>query len=544
MDSIKICNQLAKEFNFENIEKLFESNQKIQKINGYSGYYKFPFLTDTEIICCLDKNNLFVNYSKLHSKICVGQKFGNKICSQVFINAFNQFLELCGDEIIDTKIWAQQKNNISKCLALIDKKYYIQDTTNSKSPVSGVYLPLSFLHHFLNAFDLKYRAQVADMMNMIGLNSLFSNDENKTTTQIVQTITNNNYEELTSQIKELQIKYEAEHAKFIKENQQRVKYEIECKNMNEKYNKYFDETEDYRRIANMYESEARRLKSIIVDKNREIEQLKENNEHLKKQNKNLTNRLNELCEERYDYRIKIAQEKAEEIDNYKKTITRTNEFVSEIMQFVEPINKMISGNRCNTNKNKLNKFMTDNNIKMPKSYEVYNPDYLTENKQYTNKKTKYETQLKDIQNIDKLKEELNEHLINGFNSLTEEQQLELIDVEEYNNAVNKAKKNKKKIPQKHSFINVSAWKLYCDYEEYFTEYYILYDRISKIDTNEEHIKNKLANLSEPIEYTTHYPKKDIQYKMRNIDSYILEMKPIINFIRDKTEYDESRESDN
>lgn len=541
MDANQICNQLAKQFNFENVQQLFENNDKIQKIEGHSGFYKFPFLTDTEVICCLDQNNLFVNYSKLHSKICVGQKFGNKICSQKFIEAFNQYLELCGEETINTKIWSQQKNNISKCLALIDKKYYIQDTSNSKCITSGIYLPLSFLHHFLNAFDLKYRAEVANMMNTIGMNALFSTDETKTTTQIVQTITNNQYDELTAQINELQIKYNEAYGKFIKENQQRVKYEIECKNVNEKYENYFNETENYRRIANTFESENRRLLSIIADKNREIEQLKEHNAELENRNRNMSERMNELCKERYDYHTKVQREKAAEIEGYKKTINKTNEFISEVMQFIEPINKIISGNKSNTNKNKLSKFMNDNNIKMLKSYKKYNPDYNSEYESYLNKKSKYETQLEDLKNINELKSEMNQQFINGFNLLTEEQQLEIIDVDAYEKAVEKAKRQKKKIPSKYSFLTTSAMKLYMNYPAEFTEYYTLYERISNLNNDEDYIKHKLNKIQKPIEYTIHYPKKDIEYKMRNIDTYILELKPIIDFIKDKTVYDESDE---
>lgn len=535
MDAIKICTQLAKQFNFENIEKLFESNQKIQKIENYDGYYKFSYLNETEIVCCVNEDNLFINYSKLHAKICAGYKFGNKICCQKFIEAFNQFLELCGEKIIDTKLWAQQKN-ITNCLNLIDQKYYFQNQGNAKSPVSGVYLPLAFLHHFLNAFDLKYRAQVAELMTSIGLHALFSADENKTTTNIVQNIITENYEELTNQIKELQIKYDEERNKFIKENQQRVKYEIECKNVNEKYTKYFEETEDYRRIANMYESENRRLLSIIADKNREIDRLNERNSDLENRNQNLTNRLDELCKERYNYHIKVQQEKASEIEGYKRTIRQTNEFISEIMQFVEPLNKMI---KSDTNKNKLINFMNDNNIIMKKSYKVYNPDYATDFARYSKKKAEYESQLDDIKNVEGLEAEMKKHLINGFNSLTEEQQLEIIDTEKYENALAKARKHKKRNPHKYNYINVSAEKLYYNYSEYFIEYYTLFKRIQKIhNKDEQQIKNKLDNLYNPIEYTIHYPKKDIEYKMRNIELYVNEMKTIINFIRDKTVYDE------
>lgn len=536
-----ICNNLAKQFNFENIEKLFESNSKIEKIAQYDGYYKFPFLNEN-VVCVLNENNLFVNYSKLHTTISVG-KFANKFVSAKFIGAFNQFLELCGEKPINTKEWSQAKS-IDSCLKLINKKYYIHDPSlNPKSQIAGVYLPLSFLHHFLNAFNIEYRAQVADMMNMIGLNALFSNEETKTTTKIVQTITNNNFEELTSQIKELQCKYENERNKFIKENQQRVKYETECKNVTEKYNKYFEETEDYRKIANTYQSENYRLKSQIAQLNEQIRALKDDKDELEYRNNKLRKELSELYTERNNYHTQVRQEKQKEIDEYQRTIKRTNEFVSEIMQFIEPINKMISGNRCNTNKNKLNKFMTDNNIKMLKSYKVYNPEFESENKKYTTKKAKYETQLEDIKNINELKKEMKQSLINGFNQLTDEQQLELINVDDYNKSVEKARTNKKKIPQKHQFINCSVFKLSTQYSEYFSEYLALYDRIGSLGDNEENIQRKLNNLYKPVEYTIHYPKKDIQYKMRNIDSYLNEMRPIINFIRDKTEYDESDEYD-
>lgn len=532
MDAIKVCNQLAKQFNFENIEKLFETNQKIQKIENYDGYYKLPFLTETELICCVNENNLFANYSKLHAKLCIGQKFGNKICSQKFIEAFNQFLELCGEQIIDTKLWSQQKNNISKCLSLINKKYYIQDTTNSKSPVSGVYLPLAFLHHFLNAFDLNYRAQVAELMNSIGLNALFSTDENKTTSNIVQTITNNNYEELTNQIKELQ-------DKFIKADQERIKYKNECRLANEKYTNYFEEGETNRRAANICDSENRRLLSIIAEKNREIERLNEMNADLEKRNKKLTKRLEELSNERYNHYIDLEKEKAKEIEDYKKTIKETNEFISEIMQFIEPINKMLNSV---TKKNNLIKFMNDNNIIMKKTYKVYNMDYSMEFANYNMKKTVYETQLNDIKNIDQLKIDVKKQLIAGFKALSEEQQLALIDEEKYNEAVAKARKDKKRKPHMYTFIDASPEYLKEKYPEYFTEYYKLYNRLSKINNKtEEKIQKKLDNLYVPVKYTVHYPKKDIEYKMRDIEVYSHEMEEIINFIRDKTIYDESNE---
>ena len=537
----EICNQLAKQFNFENVEKLFESNQKIEKIADHNGFYKFPFLTEN-VICVLNEDNLFVNYSKLHTTISVG-KFSNKFVSAKFIEAFNQYLELCGENTIDKKEW-QKAKNIQSCLKLIDEKYYYYDSDlNPKSPISGLYLPLSFLHHFLNAFNIEYRAQVAEMMNMIGLNSLFSSEPEKTTTNIIQNITNNNFDELTSQIKQLQIKYEEERNKYIKENQQRVKYEIECKNANEKYEKYFEETEDYRKIANMYESEARRLTSIIAEKNREIERLTERNAELERRNSSLNNELDRLSKERYDYRTKVQKEKSKEIEEYKATIKRTNEFVSEIFQFIEPINKMISGKKCNTNKNILSRFMNDNNIKMVRTYREYNPEYHSENEYYLKKKAKYETQLEDIRNIDQLKSEMQQSLINGFNELTEEQQSEIINEQKYNETVEKARKNKKKIPAKHSFIDVSATKLYSKYPEQFTEYYTLYQRIISIGDDEEYIQKKLDNLCKPIEYTIHQPKKDIEYKMRNINSYMAELRPLINFIKDKIEYDESGEND-
>ena len=543
MDAIKVCNQLAKQFNFESNEKLFETNQKIQKIEKYNGYYKLPFLTETELICCVNENNLFANYSKLHAKICTGQKFGNKICSQKFIEAFNQFLEICGEQTIDTKLWSQQKNNISKCLSLIDKKYYIQDTTNSKSPVSGVYLPFSFLHHFLNAFDLNYRKQVADLMNSIGLNALFSTNENKTTSNIVQTITNNNYEELTNQIKELQLKYENEHNKFIKADQERTHYKNECRLANEKYTNYFEEGETNRRAANICDSENRRLLSIIAEKNREIERLNGMNADLEKRNKKLTKRLEELSNERHNQYIDLKKEKAKEIEDYQKTIKETNEFISEIMQFIEPINKMLKfADDKNKYKNKLIEFMTDNNIIMKKTYKVYNMDYSIEFEKYTKKKTEYELQLNDIKNIDQLKIDMKKQLVAGFNELSEEEQLKLIDEEKYNNAVAKARKDKKRKPHKYTFIDATPEYLKDNYPEYFTEYYTLYNRLSKINNKtEETIQQKLDNLYVPVKYTVHYPKKDIEYKMRDIEVYSHEMEEIINFIRDKTVYDESDE---
>jgi len=525
-----ICNQLAKQFNFESIEELFKTNPEIQKIANYEGYYKLPFLTETELICCVNKNNLFANYSKLHAKICTRQKFSNKICGQKFIEAFNQFLELCGEQTIDPKMWAQQKNSISKCLSLIDKKYYIQDTTNSNSPVSGVYLPLSFLHHFLNAFDLNYRDQVAKLMNTIGLNALFSTDENKTTSNIVQSITNSNLEELTNQIKELQLKYN-------EADQERVKYKNECRIANEKYTNYFEEGETIRRAANICDSENRRLLTIIAEKNREIERLNEMNADLEKRNGKLTKRLEELSNERYNNYKNIKQEKEAEIENYKKTIKETNEFISEIMQFVEPINKMLNSV---TKKNNLINFMTNNNIIMKKSYKAYNPDYSMEFDNYTKKKTEYELQLNDIQNKDKLKIDMKKQLIAGFNELSEEEQLKLIDEEKYNNAVAKARKDKKRKPHKYTFIDALPEYLKDNYPEYFTEYYTLYNRLSKINNKtEEQIQQKLDNLYVPVKYTIHYPKKDIEYKMRDIELYSHEMEEIINFIRDKTVYDES-----
>lgn len=531
MATDRICNQLAKQFNFENIEKLFESNTKIEKIAQYEGYYKFPFLTEN-VICVLNKNNLFVNYSKLHTTIGAG-KFANKLVSAKFIGAFNQFLELCGEKQINKNDW-QKAKTIQNCLELIDQKYYIHDPTlNPKSQISGVYLPLSFLHHFLNAFNIEYRAQVADMMNMIGLNALFSNDENKTTLQIVQTITNDNLEELTNQIKELQSKY-------IKENQQRVKYEIECKNINDKYNKYFEETEDYRRIANMYESENRRLLSIINSKNQEIEELKYNNGKLEERITKLNKALDKMCAEHCNYRANIKMEKEEEINEYKNTIKHTNEFISEVFQFIEPINKMIGSDNNKTKMNALIKFMNKNGLIMKKTYKVYNIDYESDNKEYLRKKAKYETQLEEIKNLDKLKEEMNECFINSFNELTEQQQLDLINEEEYKKSVDKARRNKKKIPPKHQFITESPINICSEYPEVFSKYYTLYNRVSNASRlNAEKIQQQLDKLYIPQEYTIHYPKKDIEYKMRNIKSYTSELRHIIEFIRNQTVYDES-----
>ena len=531
MATDKICNQLAKQFNFENIEKLFESNSKIEKIAQYEGYYKFPFLTEN-VICVLNKNNLFVNYSKLHTTISVG-KFANKFVSAKFIGAFNQFLELCGEKTINKNDW-QKAKTIQNCLALIDNKFYIYDPSlNPKSQISGVYLPLSFLHHFLNAFNIEYRAQVADMMNMIGLNALFSNDEAKTTTQIVQTITNDNYEQLTSQIKELQSKY-------INENQLRVKYQVECKNVNDKYNKYFEETEDYRRIANMYESEVRRLNSIIAEKNNEIEQLKCDNGKLEERITKLNKTLNEMCSEHCNYRANIRMEKEEEINEYKNTIKHTNELVSEVFQFIEPINKMIGSDNNKTKMNNLIEFMNENELTMKKTYKVYNMEYESNNREYLRKKAKYETQLEDIRNLDQLKKEMNECFINSFNELTDEQQLNLIDEKEYTKNVDKARKNKKKIPPKHQFIIESPINICNEYPEVFSKYYTLYNRVSNASKlNAEKIQQQLDNLYIPQEYSIHYPKKDIEYKMRNIKSYASELRHIIEFIRNQTIYDES-----
>lgn len=528
-----ICNNIAKQFNFESIEKLFENNKKIEKINGYDGFYKFPFLTEN-VICRLTGNNLFVNYSKLHATIGAGI-FSKKFVLSKFVNSFNLFLETIGEKTINVKEWNQAKT-VKGCLNLIDKKFYLYDPTlNSKSPISGVYLPMSFLHHFLIEFDIKYRTDIAEMINSIGLNALFSTDENKTTENIIQTITTENYEELTKQIKELQLKYEEELDKRIKADQERAKYENESKIANEKYTNYFNEGETIRRAANICDSENRRLLSIIAEKNREIERLEEENANLEKRKNKLTKEINELYKERFNYRAEIDKEKAAEIEGYKNTIKQTNEFVSEIMQFIEPLNKML---KSVTKKNNLINFMTKNNIIMKKTYKVDNPDYDTEYEKYLNKKTKYETQLENIKNIDELKSNMKKEFINAFKTLNEDQQLELIDEEKYNNAIEKARKQKKRIPHKYKFINVSMNQLYMKYPDEFNKYYTLNQLISNLE-DEETIQQKLDNLYVPVKYTIHYPKKDIEYKMGNIEVYSHEMQTIIDFIRDKTVYDES-----